>query len=116
GGKYYGGMGTTDYKRFIIYRGVRIQSENIQIQNLTFDNEIPYPKNANNIGIVNSKDVIIDNCTLKNAPQSNVAIVNDTNKAFNRNVILSNCSFLSSGQHNVRVISYNQGSIIGNLV
>lgn len=116
GGKYFGGMGSLDYDRFTLYKGKRIPSNNVKVTNLTFDNTISYPKNANNIGITNSRNVIIDNCILMNAPQSNIAIVNDTNKAINDNINLTNCIFKSSNQHNVRVISYNQGKLMGNSV
>jgi len=116
GGKYYGGFGTLDYDRFLIYGGKRLPSENIVVENLLFDSEIPFPSQSNNIGVVNSKNVLIKKCIIKNAPKSNVAIVNITTKSINKNITLDSCIFKNSGQHNVRVISYNQGKFIGNSV
>lgn len=116
GGKYYGGFGTLDYKRFLIYKGQRKASENIILKNLTLNSEIPYPVASNNIGVTNATNLTIKNCMVLNAPQSNLAIVNVTNKAKNKNIKIKNCVFKNSGQHNVRVISYNQGKEIGNSV
>lgn len=116
GGKYQGGMGKTSYQRFSIYQGASIPSENILVSNLTFTSNLNFPAQSNNIGVVNSKNVKIENCIVKNAPQSNVAIVNITDKAANSGIVLINCSFENPGQHNVRVISYNQGKFKGNSV
>ena len=116
GGKYYGGFGFVDYNRFTIYKGERIPSKNITVKNITFDSEIPFPIASNNIAIINSRNIVLENCIIQNAAQTNLAIVNVTDKAKNKNIQIKNCIFKKSGQHNVRVISYNQGSIIGNSV
>ena len=116
GGKYHGGMGTVDYERFVFYEGKREPAENITLKNITLSSDIQYPVNSNNLGIVNSRNVVVDNCIMENAPQSNIAIVNDTDKASNDGIVVKNCILKSSGQHSVRVISYNQGSFKGNSV
>ncbi|MBK5209058.1 MAG: hypothetical protein JJE44_06090 [Flavobacteriaceae bacterium] len=117
GGKYYGSFGKTDYNRFVIYDGVNEPSKNITINNIFFTtNSAEISSKANNVAIFNSNGVIIKNCVFSNAPQTNLAIVNNTLKSYNKWVIVSDCIFQDSGNHNVRVISYNQGKYLGNQV
>lgn len=117
GGKYYGSFGNSDYNRFVIYNGKNVPSDNISISSFTFrTNSKDISSMANNVGIFNSNQVYITNCIFSGAPQSNLAIVNNTIKSVNKNVSISNCIFQNSGKHNVRVISYNQGEYLGNKV
>ncbi len=115
GEKYYGGFGKTNYKSFIMYDSETIPAENIIIENISIktENDI-ISKYANNLGIINSRNVIIRNSRFINAPQTNIAIVNDTEKFSNANILLENCLLEGASGHNLRVISYNQGVRLGN--
>lgn len=115
--KYYGGFGTLkSYDSFVFYRGPRVLSKNIEISNLSIDSQLNYPERSNNIGITNARNVVIKNCVIRNAPQTNIAVVNDTFKSDNDSIKIVDCLLESSGQHNMRVISYNQGQYIRNKV
>jgi len=119
GFQYFGQFGTDIYARRTPYSGATIRSNNIGIKNLTIStkfSENSHQNSANNLGIINSSNVNIVNCIIENAPQTNVAIVNDTKQTGNNGIYFSNCIFQNSGQHNVRVVSYNQGNFIDNNV
>ncbi len=119
GYQYYGDFGNGNYNKRKIYDGESVKSNNIRIENLSFNTNIESVDNflvANNIGIINSSNVVIKNCIFSDSPQSNVSIVNDTHQYNSYNIKFYNCIFQNSGQHNVRVISYNKGNIIGNVV
>ncbi|WP_295795867.1 glycosyl hydrolase family 28-related protein [Mucilaginibacter sp.] len=116
GDKYYGNFGNGgDYNRLVPYTGDTEPARNIHIKNLTIATDASVmARNANNLGILNSENVYVDNCIIKGAPQTNVAIVNDTKRSKNGIIKFTSCQFKESGQHSVRVCSYNQGSFIGN--
>lgn len=115
GSAYFGDFGKGDYSRRSIYKGKTVPANNISIKNITVDTKLTNLNPlANNLGIVNCNSANIENCTFKNAPQTNVAMVNRLNENKNGKINFVNCSFENSGRHNVRVISYNQGAIIGN--
>jgi hypothetical protein len=113
---YYGEFGSGDYAVKLQYTGPTIQSRNICIEGLTLDTLLTVPHaQANNMGITNTDALTVRDCTFKNAPQTNLAIVNDalsTRNGLNR---FYNCTFTGSMQHSVRVISYNSGPMVGNL-
>lgn len=120
GYQYYGEFGQGDYNIIRFYRGKTIKSNNIKISGLKISTDLN--KNvkkrivANNLGIINSTNVSVMNCIIENAPQSNVAIVNDTELFDNGKIYFYGCTFKNSQQHNVRVISYNRGNFMGNFV
>jgi len=117
GGKYYGAFGNRSYNSFVIYQGRQIPAQNIQIEKITFTTKnSDISKLANNVSVFNSDNVHFRNCNFINAPQSNVAVINNTLKSKNGLVEFENCKFSNSGAHNFRAISYNQGDIIGNRV
>lgn len=117
---YYGEFGTGDYDKRKIYHGKTIPVKNVILKNINISSDLSNTSRnyfvANNLGIINAENVKIINCKIQNAPQTNVAIVNDTNHYRNLNISFKNCEFTGSGQHNVRVISYNKGSILGNTI
>lgn len=115
-GKYYGSFGLTRYNNFIIYKNLSVPSNNISIRNITFRSNSVTSKFANNVGVFNSRNVIISNCIFTNSVQTNLAIVNNTLFGYNENIVVDSCVFKNSGAHNVRVISYNHGKFIGNSV
>ena len=40
------------------------------------------------MAIINSRNVIIENCIIKNAPKSNLAVVNVSDKVKNKNILI----------------------------
>lgn len=116
GKRSYGGFGTGSYASNILYTGPTIPCVNAIIEGLTFDTALTTPNTqANNVGVVNTDGLIIRDCTFKNAPQSNLAFVNDTLLVSNGLNRVYNCTFTSSMKHSVRVNSYNSGAFVGNL-
>lgn len=114
---YFGDFGKGDYNFRKKYFGSTQKAKNIVLKNITIKSNLStYNKLANNLGIVNSENVKIENCILSGAPQSNVAVVNDKRFHSNGEINFLNCTFENSGAHNVRVISYNTGSYDGNFV
>lgn len=115
---YYGSFGLKDYNENTIYLGENIQSENIFVECLGITTSLDggMMDKANNVGILNSANVFFKDCIISNAPQSNVAVVNDTNSTLNKDIYFVGCEFINSRQHNVRVSSYNKGNFIGNKV
>lgn len=115
---YYGSFGLGDYNKRTMYEGETIQSENILVEclGITTDLDGDVLDRANNVGILNAANVVFKKCVISNAPQSNVAVVNDTNIALNQAISFEECQFVNSKQHNVRVSSYNKGTSIGNSV
>lgn len=116
---YYGNFGKGSYLTPTYYRGILMPVENIIIENLTITSELNQQSKlhlANNLGVVNAKNVTIRNCILKNAPQTNLAIVNDQKLFINESINVTGCTFEGSSRHNVRVITMNQGRHIGNTV
>ncbi|MCT1532639.1 glycoside hydrolase family 55 protein [Sphingobacterium daejeonense] len=113
GHKYYGLKNNS----FSIYNGKNIPSSNIKIKNFIFTtNSSQISPLANNVGIINSKNLYFDNCKFLNAPQTNLAIVNDMRYFSNYNININNCFFSGAGDHNVRVISYEKGRNTNNSV
>ncbi|RNL81625.1 hypothetical protein ED312_18625 [Sinomicrobium pectinilyticum] len=113
--KYFGDFGKGAYNKRTTYLGKTIPARDIKIANITLDTKLTKANPlANNLGIINCERALIENCNIKNALQSNVAIVNVTNQHKNGKVKFRNCTFSNSGTHNVRVISYNQGNLLGN--
>lgn len=116
---YYGDFGKGDYSVPKYYKGSAVPANGIIIENVTITSQLNSQAKyhlANNLGIVNSKNVTVRNCILSNAPQSNLAIVNDQKLFVNENVNITNCVFEGSRRHNVRVITMNQGPFKGNKV
>lgn len=116
---YHGNFGEGNYVKPSYYRGILTSAFNITISNLKIRSELdiqPTRYRANNLGIINSKNVTIENCIFEEAPQSNAVVVNDANIFKNENISFKNCTFRNSGKHNVRVTTINQGKIIGNYV
>lgn len=111
GNKYYDSKTGKEY----FYKGNKIPSENIIIKSLSFKSASA-DKVINNIGIVNSNNVTIDNCIFLGSSNSNVAIVNDAKKCGNNNIIIKNCIFQKAGTHNLRVLSMNAGKYNANSV
>lgn len=116
GYRYYGSFGKSTYKDYILYRGKTISSKNIIIKNLVFDSSLATNLSSNNVGVINSTNITFINCSFKNAPQTNLGIINDMRLFSNLNIIVSNCSFSGAGDHNVRVISYERGNHSNNSV
>lgn len=118
GYQYYGEFGAGDYGVRKKYYGETHKAQNITISQLTISTQLSDTTQkqfiANNLGIINVKDVLIESCIVENAPQTNIAMINDAKQFTNLNVRFKNCVFKNSGQHNVRVISYNQGPYRGN--
>ncbi|MBE8722055.1 glycosyl hydrolase family 28-related protein [Sphingobacterium pedocola] len=114
--KYYGSFGKSNPSKFVTYTGKTIPSKNITIKNITFRSGKVDKSLANNLGIVNSSNVLIYNCRFENAPQTNLGVVNDSRIHKNAAIRIENCTFLNAGDHNVRVISYERGAMLGNVV
>lgn len=118
GHKYYGEFGQGSYMTIRTYQGQTEKAKNIVLSNLTIDSQLSDTSSkrifANNLGIINSDNVTINDCVIQNALQSNAVIVNDAESASNSNITFNRCVFQHSNQHNVRVISYNNGSFMGN--
>lgn len=116
---YYGSLEDGSYKKASYYRGILVPTVNIKISNLKIRSEIdfqPTRYRANNLGIINAKNVIIEHCVFEDSPQSNAVVVNNTDLFKNENISFKNCTFRNSGKHNVRVVTMNQGKIVGNYV
>lgn len=121
GYQYYGNFGVGNYAQLYPYKGENIPANNIKMTAFQLKSQItPNSRNSqagNNLGIMNSNNVVISDCIVADANQTNVAIVNVMDNAKNGLISFNNCEFRNSGTHNFRVISYNSnGSLIGNNV
>lgn len=116
--KYYGAFGGGDYSTNAVYEGDTEPASHIVLERLQLisDLDSTEERNANNLGIINAREVQVQDCVFSSAPQTNVAIVNDTQQFYNENIQFVNCVFQDSHQHNVRVSAYNKGKWVGNTV
>ena len=115
GYKYFGDFGRGNYNALREYKGETIPARNIYLKNITFTTSLSkINSSANNLGILNSSDVTVESCTFTDAPQTNIAIINNSKQYKNNRIRFINCNFLNSGSHNVRVITSERGALSGN--
>lgn len=98
------------------YKGEKVYSTNLVIANLSFKSYSTKNERINNLGIVNSKNVFVKDCSFLESANTNVAIVNDLSKFDNINIRIINCSFDNAKTHNLRVLSMNEGNFVNNTV
>jgi len=113
----------SDKKNFKVaeeYKGETIASQNVEIANINFETNIEFSTEksclSNLLGITNSDNILISNCSFKNAPNCNIAIVNDAQVDKNGQIRVNNCNFSDAGFANLKVVSYNQGKFHGSNV
>lgn len=122
-GAHYYGMtnGTTfgggDYTQHTAYTGTSSQGSNVTVTDLTVDNDSSVVStSANSLGVVNSDRLVVERCNFKNAPQTNVACVNDTTSSLNGHIVFVDCLITGAKMHQARVNSFNASSNVGNRV
>jgi len=93
-GYIYPGMGK--------YSGGSIPAENITVRNLIIKHSTQ-PKSMNSIGIINVNNVLLENVTCIDSPQTAFAVVSDAKDRPVDKVILRNCHAINSGYHAYRV-------------
>lgn len=112
GNKYVNTHTGKDY----FYKGDKKYANNIVIRDLSFKSTTKSKERINNLGIVNSSNLVVDNCLFLESANTNIAIINDARKFDNKNILIKNSELKNARTNNMRVLSMEKGIYNANSV